>query len=80
MATRGALQRAKKALEGVSEKAESLRSAKYNKKRPGLKGIDTSDILIKAPVVTVVLCLVVTGFFIMHSGINDCREGYNPSW
>lgn len=80
MATREALQRAKKALEGVSEKAGSFRGGKSSKKGLGLSGINSSDILIKAPLVTVLLCLVVTGFFIMHSGINDCRDGYNPSW
>ena len=42
--------------------------------------IDTSNLLIKAPVVIVILCLSVTGFFLGHSGINDCRDGYQPSW
>ena len=42
--------------------------------------IDTSNLLIKAPVVIVILCLSLTGFFLGHSGINDCRDGYQPSW
>lgn len=39
-----------------------------------------SNLLIKAPVITVIICLIVTGFFLGHSGINDCRDGYEPSW
>ena len=39
-----------------------------------------TDIITKVPAVTVVLCLAVTGFFSIHSGINDCRDGYNPDW
>ena len=39
-----------------------------------------SNLLIKAPVITVIICLIVTGFFLGHSGFNDCRDGYEPSW
>ncbi|MAR42197.1 MAG: hypothetical protein CMA43_03300, partial [Euryarchaeota archaeon] len=39
-----------------------------------------TDIITKVPAVTIVLCLAVTGFFSIHSGVNDCRDGYNPDW
>ena len=42
--------------------------------------VNSSNLLIKAPVITVIICLIVTGFFLGHSGINDCRDGYEPSW
>ncbi|MEC7406144.1 MAG: MMPL family transporter [Candidatus Thermoplasmatota archaeon] len=42
--------------------------------------MNSSNLLIKAPVITVIICLIVTGFFLGHSGINDCRDGYEPSW
>jgi len=40
--------------------------------------LNFTSILTKFPVVTVVLCLVVTGFFSWESGIVDCREGFCP--
>ena len=43
-------------------------------------GFDSSDLIIRAPIVTVIICLLATGFFLGHSGINDCRDGYQPSW
>ena len=39
-----------------------------------------TDIITKVPAITIVLCLAVTGFFSIHSGVNDCRDGYNPDW
>ena len=42
--------------------------------------MNSSNLLIRAPVITVIICLIVTGFFLGHSGINDCRDGYEPSW
>ncbi len=44
------------------------------------ESMNSSNLLIKAPVITVIICLIVTGFFLGHSGINDCRDGYEPSW
>ena len=50
-----------------------------NALRRALADSTPTGILTKAPVVTVVLCLVVTGFFTLHSGVLDCREGFdNP--
>ena len=42
--------------------------------------LNFTGVLTKAPVITVVLALLVTMFFLGHSGINDCREGYETSW
>ncbi len=52
-----------------------------NALRRALSDSTATGILTKAPVVTVVLCLLVTGFFTLHSGILDCREGFdNPAY
>ncbi len=40
--------------------------------------MDTTELLTKFPAFTVVLCLVVTGFFSIESGIIDCRDGFCP--
>ena len=45
-----------------------------NKIRRSMSGMTGTQALVKAPVLTVVLCLVVTGFFTLHSGAIDCRE------
>ena len=62
--------------------AESVKGAARmapNALRRALADSTATGILTKVPVVTVVLCLVVTGFFTMHSGVLDCREGFdNP--
>ena len=44
--------------------------------RRALSDSTATGILTKAPAFTVVLCLIVTGFFTMHSGILDCRDGF----
>jgi len=52
-----------------------------NALRRALSDSTATGILTKAPVVTVVLCLLVTGFFTLHSGILDCRDGFdNPAY
>ena len=52
-----------------------------NTLRRALSDSTTTGILTKAPAVTVALCLLVTGFFTLHSGILDCREGFdNPAY
>ncbi|MFL2956676.1 MAG: RND family transporter [Candidatus Thalassarchaeaceae archaeon] len=40
--------------------------------------MDATELLTKFPAFTVVLCLVVTGFFSIESGIIDCRDGFCP--
>jgi len=47
-----------------------------NTLRRALSDSTATGILTKAPAFTVVLCLLVTGFFTMHSGVLDCREGF----
>ncbi len=44
------------------------------------RGTNSTKLLTMFPALTVVLCLVVTGFFTTHSGVNDCRTGYEPTW
>ena len=75
---------------GAMSKVKSIGSSAKGKlmsKIDGNKGfnfntdsMNGSNLLIKAPVITVIICLIVTGFFLGHSGINDCRDGYEPSW
>ena len=50
-----------------------------NKIRRSMSGMTGTQALVKAPVLTVVLCLVVTGFFTLHSGAIDCREQFQNS-
>ncbi len=40
--------------------------------------MDTTELLTKFPAFTVVLCLIITGFFSIESGIIDCRDGFCP--
>ncbi|RZP08195.1 MAG: hypothetical protein EVA35_04095 [Candidatus Poseidoniales archaeon] len=47
-----------------------------NTLRRALSDSTATGILTKAPAFTVVLCLLVTGFFTMHSGVLDCRDGF----
>ena len=44
------------------------------------RGATTTNLLTMFPALTVILCLLITGFFTTHSGVNDCRTGYEPSW
>ena len=50
-----------------------------NTVRRSLSGVSGTQALVKLPVLTIVLCLLVTGFFTMHSGAIDCRDGFNNS-
>ena len=50
-----------------------------NRIRRSTSGITATQALVKVPVLTIVLCLVVTGFFTMHSGAIDCRDGFQNS-
>ena len=40
--------------------------------------LNFTDILTKFPTITVVLCLIVTGFFSWESGLVDCRDDFCP--
>tara|TARA_B100001540_G_scaffold268124_1_gene250026 strand:+ start:5444 stop:8404 length:2961 start_codon:yes stop_codon:yes gene_type:complete len=49
--------------------------------RRNLANASGTSILTRAPAITVALCLIVTGFFTLHSGILDCRDGFdNPDY
>ncbi len=49
--------------------------------RRNLANVSGTSILTRAPAITVALCLIVTGFFTLHSGILDCRDGFdNPDY
>ena len=50
-----------------------------NKIRRSMSGMTGTQALVKLPVFTVVLCLLVTGFFTLHSGALDCREKFQNS-
>ena len=50
-----------------------------NKIKRSLSGVSATQALVKLPVVTIVICLLVTGFFTMHSGAIDCRDGFENS-
>jgi len=66
---------------GSSTKEKLLSNKDVKKKfRFNNDSMNSSKLLIKAPVITVIICLIITGFFLGHSGINDCRDGYEPSW
>ena len=39
-----------------------------------------SDLITKVPVITVILCLTVTALLGRHSGILDCREGFENDY
>ena len=59
--------------------ADSLGSAVRrvpNTLRRALSDSTPTGILTMFPALTVVLCLLFTGFFSMHSGVLDCREGF----
>ena len=48
-----------------------------NSIRRELSNASGTSLLTRAPVITVTLCLLVTGFFSLHSGVLDCREGFD---
>ena len=59
--------------------ADSLGSAVrrvQNALRRALSDSTPTGILTMFPALTVVICLLFTGFFSMHSGVLDCREGF----
>ena len=40
-----------------------------------------TSLLTRAPAITIAFCLIVTGFFTLHSGVLDCRDGFdNPDY
>ena len=60
----------------------SINKMKYfiNDIRRKSRGLTPNKALTMFPAIPVVICLIITGFFTAHSGVNDCRDGYEPSW
>ena len=64
-----------------SESAISALKRIPNAIRRELSNASGTSLLTRAPVITVTICLLVTGFFSLHSGVLDCREGFdNPDY
>ncbi|MBS65577.1 MAG: hypothetical protein CMA93_04575 [Euryarchaeota archaeon] len=64
-----------------SESAISALRRIPNAIRRELSNASGTSLLTRAPVITVTICLLVTGFFSLHSGVLDCREGFdNPDY
>ena len=72
----------KEAIENVdSDSLLSFLKRIPNAIRRDLSNASGTSLLTRAPAITVALCLVVTGFFTLHSGILDCRDGFdNPDY
>ena len=60
----------------------SINKMKYfiNDIRRKSRDLTPNKALTMFPAIPVVICLIITGFFTAHSGVNDCRDGYEPSW
>ena len=71
-------------MSGMSNDGQNLNFEKISKFTNNLKrkfrGATTTNLLTMFPALTVIFCLIITGFFTTHSGVNDCRTGYEPSW
>ncbi len=59
-----------------SEKAIDALLSAPSKVRRELSQMTVFGLLTRVPLVTVVACLALTLFFALHSGMNDCRDGW----
>jgi len=66
-----------KNIDSLSMKDAVIRAP--NKIRRSVSGMSGTQALVKFPIVIIVFCLLCTGFFTMHSGAIDCREGFQNS-
>ncbi|MDC3281755.1 MMPL family transporter [Euryarchaeota archaeon] len=66
-----------KNIDSLSMKGAVIRAP--NKIRRAVSGMSGTQALVKFPIVIIVFCLLCTGFFTMHSGAIDCREGFQNS-
>ena len=57
----------------------SIRRSPVTVKR-ALVDSTVSDLITKVPVITVILCLTVTALLGRHSGILDCRDGFENDY
>ncbi|MAV59990.1 MAG: hypothetical protein CMA13_01675 [Euryarchaeota archaeon] len=67
---------------GSDDTSLSIDKLKYfiNDIRRKSRDLTPNKALTMFPAIPVVICLIITGFFTAHSGVNDCRDGYEPSW
>ena len=63
-----------------SASAESAISRVPNLMRRRMRDASATSIITMAPVVAVILSLVFTVLLLPHSGVNDCRQGYEFDW
>jgi len=81
---RKASTRASEIIDSVSRRENDTTSGvirrSRNQFRRTMAEMNFTGVLTKAPVVTVVACLLVTLFFLGESGVNDCRSKYDYDW
>lgn len=65
--------------DGTDSINDKFRNFSNSMKRK-FRGLTPNKALTMFPALTVIICLLITGFFTVHSGVNDCRDGYQPSW
>ena len=70
-------QESMKNIDSLSMKDAVIRAP--NKIRRSVSGMSATQALVKFPIVIIVFCLLGTGFFTMHSGAIDCRDGFQNS-
>ena len=81
---RKASTRASEIIDSVSRRENDTTSGvirrSRNQFRRTMADMNFTGVLTKAPVVTIVACLLVTLFFLGESGVNDCRSNYDYDW
>ena len=65
--------------DGTDSNNDKFRNFSNSMKRK-FRGLTPNKALTMFPALTVIICLLITGFFTVHSGVNDCRDEYQPSW
>ncbi len=65
--------------DGTDSINDKFRNFSNSMKRK-FRGLTPNKALTMFPALTVIICLLITGFFTVHSGVNDCRDDYQPSW
>ena len=65
--------------DGTDSNNDKFRNFSNSIKRK-FRGLTPNKALTMFPALTVIICLLITGFFTVHSGVNDCRDEYQPSW
>ena len=65
--------------DGTDSNNDKFRNFSNSMKRK-FRGLTPNKSLTMFPDLTVIICLLITGFFTVHSGVNDCRDEYQPSW